>query len=653
MAMKKSKTLTFKILLMIFKVKHKILNFKRYLSMKLLTSLPLLSTFFLSTVLADAPKLENWSANAAHVTNASCRSEIPNLQEMSEYNEKIFKYKYLTSKKVSGVSIEDEDIDKIQLLEELTIQKAVFSSDKDIVIDLKSKFKIPEKCHKVDCVLEAVFGEDDAIKMVYLKTKYGFNVSSLAFENSSNMNQVELDSVIKAIQSFPSGLFPMLENKQLTKFLRGYTLTIYDTDNSRVFANSSITFFDHWSDIPESEMKEYVTTHELAHYIADQLSLNQEKAWHKLSGWSVIKGRMQEEEEKKWQFSKTDVFISNYAQTNPAEDFAETVSAYRYNPELLRGVSPDKYQFMKEVVFSGIEYTGPESCQEKNSFNYQVQKKVNKTLKSFKVSDFLKNNEKVDQIIESCRVDVSQFIFDHNPQTISHLNSCLEKSLISLLKNKALRSHLATSVRNIDLALRRFEKFPRETKLPNLERKEHLLFSARAKIKESLVYSIYKFDKSRSFYYGSTGTSRNHSIKKHCQEWSASSYLFLNKNTYLEKQKGNQLELYRLGDLLDSSMNEVCLNAQRGNDKVTSLTKKVLRKSLQINILNQEQVNQRKRALITLKLNLDDLKKIQSEENFMSRLFSSVDPLSIIDRLQEQIEYFKYEIELFEKVYNK
>ncbi len=68
----------------------------------------------------------------------------------------------------------------------------------------------------------------------------------------------------------------------------------------------------------------------------------------------------------KWEFAhmKSDVlynqngsgFVSEYARTSPREDFAETYSSYIRDPLLLKMRSPEKYSFMKDNVFSGMDY---------------------------------------------------------------------------------------------------------------------------------------------------------------------------------------------------------------------------------------------------------------------------------------------------------
>ena len=50
-------------------------------------------------------------------------------------------------------------------------------------------------------------------------------------------------------------------------------------------------------------------------------------------------------------------FVSEYAKTNPSEDFAESYRYYINDPELLKIMCPGKYEFMKNLVFNGREYS--------------------------------------------------------------------------------------------------------------------------------------------------------------------------------------------------------------------------------------------------------------------------------------------------------
>jgi hypothetical protein len=49
-------------------------------------------------------------------------------------------------------------------------------------------------------------------------------------------------------------------------------------------------------------------------------------------------------------------FVSNYAKTNSAEDFAEAVSTYLLQPHKLKKLDPNKYNFVKTYVFGGQEF---------------------------------------------------------------------------------------------------------------------------------------------------------------------------------------------------------------------------------------------------------------------------------------------------------
>ena len=50
-------------------------------------------------------------------------------------------------------------------------------------------------------------------------------------------------------------------------------------------------------------------------------------------------------------------FVSDYAMSSAEEDFAETYSFYINDPELVRAVCPDKYDFMQAYVFGGREFS--------------------------------------------------------------------------------------------------------------------------------------------------------------------------------------------------------------------------------------------------------------------------------------------------------
>lgn len=84
---------------------------------------------------------------------------------------------------------------------------------------------------------------------------------------------------------------------------------------------------------------EQTITHEVGHNVYWNMPEEQRTAWDRLS-----------------QASQPTEYVSDYAQTNVREDFAESYAAYVRDPELLQGRNAGKYSFMQTHVFQGKEY---------------------------------------------------------------------------------------------------------------------------------------------------------------------------------------------------------------------------------------------------------------------------------------------------------
>jgi hypothetical protein len=80
-------------------------------------------------------------------------------------------------------------------------------------------------------------------------------------------------------------------------------------------------------------------THEVGHNVYWNLPSEQHAAWDKIST-----------------SSHPGEYVSNYARTNPKEDFSESYASYVLDPELLKDTSPAKYNFLCGNVFSGRQY---------------------------------------------------------------------------------------------------------------------------------------------------------------------------------------------------------------------------------------------------------------------------------------------------------
>ncbi len=49
--------------------------------------------------------------------------------------------------------------------------------------------------------------------------------------------------------------------------------------------------------------------------------------------------------------------VSPYGNTNPNEDFAEAFTMYRFAPQRLQEISPERYRYLRDNIYNGLEYT--------------------------------------------------------------------------------------------------------------------------------------------------------------------------------------------------------------------------------------------------------------------------------------------------------
>ncbi|WP_408095886.1 hypothetical protein ACJVC5_12655 [Peredibacter sp. HCB2-198] len=319
--------------------------------------------------IADIQKLLEWSgAQESQIRNAPCKTkEVPPDEEMLDFISKKTGKKSQGS--VHGVKFKNESPVLIEAFKDFTtaMDGFGFSPDSKNQKKIQNEYKINPECDKVLCAMEKIWGRENAIKMLYIKLKHNYNTSDLAFANSSPFTPEELNHVLIGLEDIPAKLVPIgRPNQRLTHFKRGYTLKDY---SENTLANAVVMLFDSWGN-QSSDEKQYTIYHEVAHNIASRnKNMDESPAWLKLSGW-IKKG-------DNWKAQDNACFISNYGTTNPWEDFSEVVSAYRYNGPGLKKACPEKYAFVKDRVYQGMEFLDSKLCspipQEKLE---QVQKDV-------------------------------------------------------------------------------------------------------------------------------------------------------------------------------------------------------------------------------------------------------------------------------------
>ncbi|HWU42983.1 MAG TPA: hypothetical protein VN132_06075, partial [Bdellovibrio sp.] len=214
-------------------------------------------------------------------------------------------------------------------------------------------------CNKVLCAVQKIFGEKEGPLLLLLLTEYDLNLSQFAWELSDSWRADEIDDIMKAIEAVPSFLLPLDLNQKLSHFNRGYIRK----GGKGTIANASMEVFDEWDEV-RSPARPYFIYHEFAHNWARLHFMKRDVSneWLRISGWQSPSKDSEETEHENWKLNSSAHSVSIYAKTNPIEDFAESVSAYRYAPQRLKQVSLAKYKFIKDVVYGGLEFTA-DSCE--------------------------------------------------------------------------------------------------------------------------------------------------------------------------------------------------------------------------------------------------------------------------------------------------
>lgn len=242
-------------------------------------------------------------------------------------------------------------------------------------MDVIKVFPGIDKCKHEVCIIKNIFGEEEGIYYFYLLDKYNFNISPYAsyfdvrgdmYEDSHLFTLEELKNIADVFNMLPVELFKHFKfGSHFKKIDRDKA-----PDKENVIADSAMRFYSLFSRLDKEEQAATII-HEIGHNMADSLglkSLDETAAWYEISGWKRNEAK---DADGKIEVSYTynlqsNNFVSEYAKSSPVEDFAEAFAAYVVNPNFLKQKSIKKYNYMKNVIFGGIEYTG-NSCKTQGS----------------------------------------------------------------------------------------------------------------------------------------------------------------------------------------------------------------------------------------------------------------------------------------------
>lgn len=466
-----------------------------------------------------------FSSSKRHVKKAPCRKRR-SLSEIKKHLDQVEKRDKKVSKTINGINFVNQSSELLESFEDLVTKKDFLGQPEKVQPDI-SKAK---NCKDVNCAINAIWGQELGPKLLFLRQKFGMNGSELANTNSSRLKPDEIDSFIRALDDLPPHLTPLVPNRKMSHFTRGYTLASYRDDN--VYANASMTFFDLWSEQKHEGDRDMVCTHELAHVVGNEFGLDSHPEWLKLSGWEDLG-------DDKWKATKPETFLSHYATTNPFEDFAETMTGYRYNPEALKSVSPEKYEFIKNNVYAGLEYTNQKSCMKDPPMLTKIHKSLSQVINSEKANDLVD----LDKIKNKCRESVLlNYGIEYRRVSPVSLKECIDASIMesALKKNEGNFSELEKSSRakHVELASRNSKILPKIS--------EQLILKTEKQIHESIrqdIVDAFNFD-----------LLPNIINRSDCSEMN----LYIRLDDKVDKKYGDNLFGYRLKDYTESISRDYC-----------------------------------------------------------------------------------------------
>ena len=138
-----------------------------------------------------------------------------------------------------------------------------------------------------------------------------------------------------------------------------------DTSRNAVASYKSSTVYinpNRWHKFVQ-DMRVSILFHELSHSLGEAIyNLDDSKLWENVDGGWKARSFRRDGSISTGSALNYHNYVSDYAMTNPAEDFAESVSSYRVKPKELKSASPLKYSLIREVVFFNQEFLDNSNC---------------------------------------------------------------------------------------------------------------------------------------------------------------------------------------------------------------------------------------------------------------------------------------------------
>lgn len=213
-------------------------------------------------------------------------------------------------------------------------------------------------CQDVECAARALFGQEVGPRLLLLAIVYRYNASAAGADAARPWTVAELDELLTAFGDLPASLFPLesvdyralvhRQSPELPATGRAFELAAHAGEGS-----DGIVFAQGWLKTSATERRAIIV-HELAHEFTR--ARGHDFNWR--APWAAAMASDAHDAEASGQPS----MASAYAQKNMDEDFAESVTAYRYMAPMLKRRAPARYAFLKDWMFDGLEYGAAAKC---------------------------------------------------------------------------------------------------------------------------------------------------------------------------------------------------------------------------------------------------------------------------------------------------
>jgi hypothetical protein len=213
-------------------------------------------------------------------------------------------------------------------------------------------------CRDVNCAARRLFGPEFGPRLLRLAVEYHYLPFGPDGRVSQHWSVAELDEVTAAFADLPPALFPLSDEYRRIWHDHGRLARMAASLGAGVevvaragHGVEGIVIGPGWHRAHRTERRAGLV-HEIAHEFARARgrSFNWRDAWKAQMAADAARDEA------------SGVEISAYAAASIDEDFAESVTAYRYRAPLLKRTAPHRYAFLKVWFFDGLEYGAAYSC---------------------------------------------------------------------------------------------------------------------------------------------------------------------------------------------------------------------------------------------------------------------------------------------------